>query len=331
MVSVSIVIPTIRNLEFLKKWNELNLFESVDLIIIEDHIKKEIKIPKIRCRSLFHYSHQDIEREFKNKAWIFPYRTSAVRSYGFYKAWQNGADIIITMDDDCKPFSQDFVKNHIENLKLKVATNWSPTYPFRELSLMRGFPYEIRNKKQVVLSHGIWANIPDLDATTQLHLLEKSFPELPNILHVFPKGVYFPMSVMNLGFSREIVPLLYQLLMGEDKNGKAWGFDRFDDIWSGVITKKIIDHLKLAAVSGSPIVWHERASNVYNNLQKEAKGIEVNEIFWKLVDEVKLKKTTPIDCYIELLDKINWLKLEKYEKYFTTLKKATLIWLNLFK
>jgi len=327
---IFLVIPTIRDLEVLRVWDKQQAFEAVNIIIVEDSSTKTVDIPKIACRSITHYCHADIDLELGDKAWIFPYKTSAVRAYGFYKAWQQGADIVITLDDDCKPYDEDFVTKHVQNLGMKSSQKWAPTYPLRDLSLMRGFPYEIRGENQVVLSHGLWANVPDLDAITQINVNGQTFQAIPPILHFFPKGVYFPMSVMNLAFSREIIPLMYQLLMGEDRHGLEWGFHRFDDIWSGIFVKKILDHLNLVAVSGSPAVWHERASNVYNNLQKEAKGIEVNEILWRVIDEVELTATTPVAAYHELLEKMDWTKLAKYEGYFKTLRKATEVWLEMF-
>lgn len=101
---------------------------------------------------------------------------------------------------------------------------------------------------------------------------------------------------------------------------------RFDDIWAGVFAKKIIDHLELAAVNGSPFVEHRKASNVFKNLQKEAKGIEVNEILSEQPEKLTLKSKTLQDCYFELSKKIIFPK----EEYFDRLKKAMTIWPQLF-
>ena len=53
--------------------------------------------------------------------------------------------------------------------------------------------------------------------------------------------------------------------------------DRFADIWLGIESKKVIDKKNWAVVTGHATVRHERASNVWKNLQKEAKGLEMNE------------------------------------------------------
>ena len=62
----------------------------------------------------------------------------------------------------------------------------------------------------------------------------------------------------------------------------AYGnYQRFSDIWGGINAKRAIDKNGWAAVTGYSTILHERASNVYTNLQKEARGIMLNEKYWK--------------------------------------------------
>lgn len=323
---VFVVIPTIRDLEFLTVWDDDSQFETCHLLIIEDAETKTIKIPEVKCRSVQHYSRQDIRQELGNKAWIIPQKSAAIRSYGFYQAYQQGADVIITLDDDCYPYEDHFVKQHLANLSLKLPENWLPTMPFRSQMFSRGFPYTIRDKRPVVLSHGLWSNVPDLDGITQIRFKPGGFKTYPDFLYPIPKGQYFTASAMNLAFTREIAPLLYQLLMGEKEGGEKWGYERFDDIWAGVFAKKIIDHLNLGAVSGTPFVEHKRASNVFDNILKEASGLKINEDLWRAVQAVKLSKKTPVEAYRELVTKLDWPKND----YFIQLQKAITTWLSLF-
>ena len=131
---------------------------------------------------------------------------------------------------------------------------------------------------------------------------------------------------MNLAFNREITPLMYFPLMGEDNQENKWSYNRFDDIWCGIIAKKIMDHLGLGVVNGVPFVEHRKASDVFKNLENEAIGIKMNEKFWQLVDEVALKENNVIDCYKELAKKIKFPN----EPYFAKLKKAMILWISLF-
>jgi hypothetical protein len=166
----------------------------------------------------------------------------------------------------------------------------------------------------------LWANVPDLDAPTQLVHPELTLQGSPGVKTI-PRGTYFPMSGMNLAFRPELAPALYFLIMGRD-----WPYDRFDDIWAGVLVKKICDHLGFACTSGEPVVEHRRASNVFTNLRKEAAGIEANEYFWKAVDAVRLEADTVRGCYVELASK---LRLEG--EYFDKLREAMVLWAGLFE
>ncbi len=319
-----VVIPTIRNLDILKSWAEE--LAACHLIVIEDHDNKEIRIPEVKCLSIQHYSRIDIKKEFGNDSWIFPQQSSAIRSFGFWKAYSQKADLIVTFDDDCAPKTLDFIRKHQENIASTFSHSWIPTYPYRKYLFTRGFPYTNRKEMPTKLSHGLWTNVPDLDGMTQIMKFDKPVTNLPDVLYQFPRSMYFPMSVMNLAFTSDVAVLLYQLLMGYSiKDGKYWGYERFDDIWSGIFMKKVFDHLEFAAVSGSPYVYHSRASSMFANLQKEARGIELNETLWKEVDAIKLKSNTPKECYIEIAK-----KMSKINPYFKTTTKAMQIWAELF-
>ncbi len=315
-----LVVPTVRNLSFLDSWG--NEFSDCHLIIVEDHPRKEIKIPHQKFLSIHHFCWEDIDGDLGKDAWIISRRNAGIRCYGFLKAYQLGAEVIITLDDDCYPAGKDFVRKHQENLSLKSPEGWFTSYPHSEFYYTRGFPYKIRNKYPVVLSHGLWNGAIDLDAQTEARIGRVDIKPLNYPLRFFlPKDYFFPMCSMNLAFRREITPLMYFPLMG-----KNWSYDRFDDIWAGIFVKKILDHLNLSVVSGRPFINHQKASKINANLESEKKGIKDNEWFWKKVEKVQLKSKMPKDCYLELSQKIAFPKKE----YFQKLRQAMAIWANLF-
>ncbi|MGD9129360.1 MAG: hypothetical protein PVJ09_02655 [Candidatus Woesebacteria bacterium] len=317
---IFIVIPTIRNLDFLKKWKQQ--FQNVSIIICEDRPQKTIKIPKVGKKT-YHYSWQEIDNDLGKDSWIVPRKVSGIRNYGFLKAYQMGAKIIITIDDDCYPVKgHKLVDLHSQNLQLKAPAKWTNTYPDARHLYTRGMPYLNRDEQPVMLSHGLWTRVLDHDGATHLQNLKFRAKFAEHFLQIIPSGAYFPMCSMNLAFRREITALMYFPLMAEDKEGKQWGYNRFDDIWAGIFAKKIMDHLGYAVVNGAPFVKHKKASDPFKNLQKEAKGIETNEKLWRAVDEVKLTKKTTASCYIELAKKTKFPK----ERYFEKLREAMLIW-----
>lgn len=325
-LKLAIVIPTIRNLDFLKSWG--NEFQDCIGIIVEDHRNKETTTPKKYFKEIYHYCWQDIDEELGDNAWIISRKNAGIRSYGFLKAYQLGCDVTVTLDDDCYPIkNQDFLQSHLENLSLLAPVDWFPTYPHRKYYYTRGFPYSVRGKKETVISHGLWSNIIDLDAKTHLKHPKLHMPVLdPNLVEFIPKDYFFPMCSMNLAFKTKITPIMYFPPMGYDNKGNHWGYDRFDDIWAGIFAKKIIDHLGYAVLNGSPFVNHKKASNPFENLKKETRGIEINESLYQRVKKIKLTANNLKDSYLELIEKIKFPK----EKYFVYLKKAVKIWISYF-
>lgn len=323
-MNITVVIPTIRNLAFLSEWNDQ--FSSCSLVVVEDHPDKQIETPVRGFKSVSHYCWRDIKKDFGKDEWIFPRQNAGIRSYGFWKAYQAGADVIITLDDDCYPVEKNFVKQHLDNLQRKAPGDWFATFPHPDYMYTRGFPYGVRNKRRVVISHGLWSNKMDMDAKTQLAIGEVNVPAYPPIRQFVPKGYYFPMSSMNLAFTRDVVPLMYFPLMGKDPQGNSWGFDRYDDIWAGIFAKKIIDHLGLAVTNGSPFVEHKKASDPEKNLAKEKTGMKANEALWRAIGALRLTQKSPAACYKELASRIELPKIE----YFARLKEAMTFWAGQF-
>lgn len=323
MKKTFVVIPTIRNLDFLASWKKF--FKNAEIIICEDHPHKSINVPKIGKKT-YHYSWHEIDQDLEEKSWIIPRKVSAIRNYGFFKAYQMGAEVIVTLDDDCYPVkNHDLLKLHSENLSLSTPQKWTNTYPDARFLYTRGMPYLNRRESPVAVSHGLWTNVIDFDAPTHLQNLDFRAKFAEHFLQIIPQGAYYPMCSMNLAFTRKVTPLMYLPLMGQDIFGNDWGYDRFDDIWAGIFSKKIMDHLNYAVISGAPFVKHQKASNPFTNLQKEAKGIETNETLFKKVDQINLTSKDIIGSYREL---INSLKIK--EEYFLNLKTAINLWLDLF-
>jgi reversibly glycosylated polypeptide/UDP-arabinopyranose mutase len=128
---------------------------------------------------------------------------------------------------------------------------------------------------------------------------------------------------MNLAFRRELIPAMYFPLMGEGQP-----FDRFDDIWAGILVKKVLDTLGARACTGLPVVEHTRASNPLNNLVAEAPGILYNESFWRIVDSIPSEKSDTVAGIYDHL--AGWLQSDsKLGSYLNTLGKAMFAWLEI--
>ncbi len=264
-----------------------------------------------------------IEADLGETAWIIPRQTDCIRSYGFLQAWRAGADIIISLDDDCYPGEPGFLDRHAGNLSSRVIDRrWLSTIqPYTP----RGYPVTDSLEHLVGINHGLWSHIPDLDAESQLALTPPYRYDAG--AWKIPPGTYYPMSGMNVAFRRELVPAMWFGLMGRHlTTGEPWGYDRYGDIWAGVLSKRVCDHLGYAVRSGSPWVRHERASDPLVNREKERPGKAANEWFWQRVDAVRLTRTTAAGAYREL-----WAQLElPNEPYWNQVKVGGIKWAGLF-
>ena len=313
-----IVIPTIREesvARFLEVWRDE--FRGHRVIVVEDNPEPTFELGGHDIR---HYSWADIDRELGDRSWIIPRRTDCVRSYGYYKASQEpGVEMIVTLDDDCYPHTPGFLREHHRRLTEPAhAPSWTSS---GRGVLPRGIPYHAQHRELPCgLNHGLWTNVPDLDAVTQLANSRLGVAFEP-VDQTIPLGSYFPMCGMNLAWKPELTPAMYFLLMGF----REWPYDRFGDIWCGVLVKKICDHLGIGVTSGAPLVEHQRASNVWANLRKEAPGYEVNETLWREVDSVRLSGNSFRECYAELA---RGLPLKG--DYWDRLREAMMLWTELF-
>ena len=92
---LDIVIPTIRNLDFLEMWRPF--FEQYHLIIVQDgDPSKTIKVPDGFDYEL--YNRNDINRILGPKASCISFKDSACRCFGYMVSKKK---YIYTIDDDC--------------------------------------------------------------------------------------------------------------------------------------------------------------------------------------------------------------------------------------
>ncbi|KAF9684013.1 hypothetical protein SADUNF_Sadunf04G0073600 [Salix dunnii] len=373
---LDIVIPTIRNLDFLEMWRPF--FEPYHLIIVQDgDPSKVIKVPEGFDYEL--YNRNDINRILGPKASCISFKDSACRCFGYMVSKKK---YIFTIDDDCftdliccviwvclildlfvfsvlinlqvnsvnvacffckacqwdsfnKIVAKDPSGKAINALEQHIKNILSPSTPFFFNTLydpyrdgadfVRGYPFSLREGVPTAVSHGLWLNIPDYDAPTQLvKPLERNTRYVDAVLTI-PKGTLFPMCGMNLCFDRDLIgPAMYFGLMGD---GQPIG--RYDDMWAGWCTKVICDHLGLGVKTGLPYIYHSKASNPFVNLKKEYKGIFWQEEIIPFFQAATLPKdcTSVQKCYIELSKQVKE-KLGKVDPYFDKLADAMVTWIE---
>jgi hypothetical protein len=195
---------------------------------------------------------------------------AATKNAGIRKAMELGAEVVVILDDDCYPtgphmrcYLEDFAYEHIAALRpqavelYKAVTN-PPS---------RGTPYYRRTVTMpVAASMGFWENVPDLCAPAQL-------VRGPNCAMEFDRrpvfGQAFAYSGMNVAFRTEWWPWCSFI-----------DLPRVDDIFAGYLFQREAYRRKHCFNLDGPTVRHSRQSNVWKNLQHEAKYLERNETLW---------------------------------------------------
>jgi len=269
MSRIAVAVPTIPEradifAKFMEAWQPLFDKHKAEFIKVLDG-----KYPTVigTDENTLPYSPVDVMGEYAD---CLSNLNAGIRNLGFaYIArYLPEVEYIVTLDDDVLPIG-DPIADHITALRKMVPVSWISTAVD---NYTRGFPYLIREEAEVVLSHGVWRGVADWDAASQLIL--GSHRPVEFYKGPIPKGAYYPMCSMNLAFKRKMLPYMYHAPW-------ALGIHRFDDILTGVESKREIDKHGWAAVTGYARVHHERASNVFTNLKNEAPGMELNEHFWE--------------------------------------------------
>jgi len=246
------------------------------------------------------------ERDVGEYAHLVPEASHAQTSFGLLYLWANDFPYGVFVDDDTRPLDdRDFLGRHLANLAyegpvetVESTERWvNVLYQSDHDVYPRGYPYaamgetverETTHVDSVVVSQGLWTNVPDLDAVRvlmdgDLHGRSATRTTRADFDRPFvaAPGNYLTVCSMNLAFRREVVPAFYQLPMDDN----PWGVGRFDDIWSGVVLKRAADLLDDQLLSGFPLCAHEKAPrSTFDDLAAEVPGLELNEHLWRIVD-----------------------------------------------
>jgi hypothetical protein len=297
---VTVVVPTNRPdrlAEFGRVWGE---GPWDDAIVVFDGPRSECSLEWPNATI---YCWDDYEALCGSDSWIFSRRDSACRSFGFLQAVRRGADCVITLDDDCHPMASSevpqFLETHLHNLRRPPP--WVSTVPGLRV---RGVPYDEPDMDwdgpPVLVSMGLWCDVPDLGAVEALALRSALSGEHRSMLTRFrPAGgtrvasphQFFPFCGMNFAFRRAALPALYFPRMGE---GSC--FARFDDIWCGLLLQRIFAQTGDLITIGEPWVRHTQASDAMENLVKEAPGIAAHEQYWRILAALPIEGDTLPAC-----------------------------------
>lgn len=290
MAKIALVVPTIREdqiKQFLIAWSQEISEAGVQVYVVEDNAQKIFSLAdapdhQLQDLNVVHMCHADAPDGMLECVNV---KSPCCRQIGFYRAFLDDNEVIVTIDDDVRPVGDtNLFTEYYTILKRGVPLWVDPLLNYRS----RGYPVENVGNVKVVFHVGSFLKIPDVDGQTQLEYEGKFATHPPRYIPratIVPLGQLIPVNGGICGFVRELTPYVHYTNWSDEL-----GYRRFDDIWMGIILKRVLDNCGLSMSYGQAFVNHIRASNAERNTKLERKGKAWNEVFWERLDR-KLEKS----------------------------------------
>jgi len=288
----------------------------------EDFTVWSIQEQKEWLKDLFPSKHTEREK-------IFQENNYQRRILGFIKATMDGAETIISVDDDNFPRKeQDFIGIHNDVLgprdEMLMMTpsngyvNYADVLTYEKDpkydAYVRGYPLHLRGPVGIALSNrevdvavnvGLWSGSPDISALTRLTSGDLNSIFNPKMHPIgIEKGCHASMCMQNLAFDTEYLLLQYEFPMNYKIGGLTLG--RYDDIWAGYVCKKMLDHFDKDMIFGPPVAIHNRHEHDYrNDFIQEFWGMYINTFFYTAISTMHLESKDMLSAYTELIKRLS--------------------------
>jgi len=280
-MKTALVVPSIREeqtIEFLDAWRFELKEADVHTYIVEDNETKTFQIDPSQHHQLIHLAWDDAPQELLD---CINVKSPGCRQIGFWRAYHDECDVVVTLDDDVRPVDGPNLFLHFQKILVEGLPVWvDPLLNYRS----RGYPESNVGNVQISGHVGSFLNVPDVDGDTQLEYEIEFMANPPRYQKnpmVVPQCQLIPINGGIFGFRREIIPYIHYTLWCPELK-----YRRFDDIWMGIILKRWMDVTGRKLSYGSALVEHIRASDAEKNAEYEIEGKKWNEVFWEELDKV---------------------------------------------
>ena len=330
-MKITIVTTTIYVPSALEKYCQNARFyghSDLSFVVIGD--QKTPPETKQFCNSLnaSHYPCEYLDVDYQ-KAYLerypllwkhLPFNSIQRRNVGLLKAWEDGADIIISIDDDNWMLNHDFLRLHaIVGQRPELPAIESSTGWFNVCSMLeeasgtpfyhRGHPRAERWKeadaftcvapirRRVAVNAGLWLDDPDIDAMTRLErpIVVRGLRATTPPTFVLQPGTWSPFNSQNTALLREVIPAYFL----------SPCVGRYDDIWPSYIVTRIANHLGDVIAYGHPLLRQKRNEhNLWKDLDAERVGMLLTDEFCATLRSIPLQETSYAACYTEMAQKL---------------------------
>lgn len=261
---------------------------------------------------------------------LVPWNTDNRRNIGFLRAWESGAEVLISIDDDnyCREGSDFVGSHHVVGRRASAGDeaglaggDWFNICSLLEVEpaarvYPRGFPYAAKGVQEaritpafggdpnavIAMNAGLWLADPDTDAITRLALNPRVVNASTTAV-LFEPRIWTPVNTQNTALVRDAVPAYYYVRMGFELQGMQ--IDRFGDILSGYFAQACAKRLGHLVRVGGPIVEHRRTPhNLFKDLHQELAGIVLIEDLLPWLQEAPLTGATYGELYADLAEQL---------------------------
>ncbi|MBI4579021.1 MAG: hypothetical protein HY718_04920 [Planctomycetes bacterium] len=288
-MTVALVVPSCREeqvVQFLLAWRGQAMEAGVRVYIVEDGPARTFDLPR-DGGAVEHLCWADAPGGMLA---CINVHTPGCRQIGIFRAHADGAEAIVTLDDDVRPAEGHNAFEAFREVLTRGVPVWvDPLLNYRS----RGYPERNHGLVPIAFHVGSFLTIPDVDGETQLRHAAEFGERPPQYVPrptIVPARQLIPVNGGVCGWTREVTPYVHYTVWDEEL-----GYRRFDDIWMGIILKRLLDHCGLAMSYGPPCVHHVRASNAERNARLEANAKQFNETFWSWLDRALVDALNPAE------------------------------------
>ncbi len=244
-----------------------------------------------------------------------PWNSLQRRNIALLRAWQDGIDTVICIDDDNYLSDADyFAKHSIVGQTTEIDCigepgEWVNVCQFlREADGRKFFPRGYsqkervsphkppvfhREKSTISVNAGLWTGDPDVDAMTRLSTPIEAVAYDRKDNFTLAKSAWCPFNSQNTALTRQSLPAYFL----------SPYVGRYDDIWASYLYKRIADQLNVRVAFGRPLVHQNRnPHDLWLDASLERMGTELTDIFVGWLAHAALKGNGWADCSAELAD-----------------------------
>ena len=231
------------------------------------------------------------------------------RNIGIFRAWENGADIVLSIDPHIQIGAEDFLGAHLQTgTTLPLMTRSSPTgwhniadelvEAKNQAFFLRGFPQWQRDTVapafraietvSVAAHSGFLLGASDLDAATRIDRSITAMSRRSIGSFALARGTWSPFSAHNTSFKRDLIPAcFFSPYIG-----------RYDDIWASYVITRIAHHLGDVIAFGDPCVYKPVDSrDLASDFDNERVGFRQTDLFCAALRSFSLTGNSYHECF----------------------------------